>query len=52
MYVPPEVFMSKHSEAPKPPPEKKRGFFSRFFRAIYEAEKKKVDDARDFFGNR
>jgi len=29
-------------EDPKPPPEKKRGFFSRFLRAIVEAERKKV----------
>ena len=37
--------MSKHNEAPKPPPEKKRGFFSRFLRAIWEAERKKVHRA-------
>jgi len=33
----------EHNETPDPPPEKKRGFFSRFFRAIYESERKKVD---------
>jgi hypothetical protein len=35
--------MSKHNEAPSHPREKKRGFFSRFLRAIWEAERKKVN---------